>query len=95
MGPQAASSLLPELKRSATTGRAVAAEALGRVRRSTETAAQLVDLLDDESALVRAAAVNGLAQLGTLAQTAQPGLRRLMQDPDANVRARCLGASLH
>jgi HEAT repeat protein len=92
MGPRAEPALLPALSSSQQTDRAVAAAALGRVRRQADTAARLVPLLSDAAAMVRAAAAAGLAQLGPLGKQALPELRESIEDPDPTVRGQALTA---
>jgi HEAT repeat protein len=92
IGPMATVSLEQALQSSAATDRAIAAEAVGRVRRQPDTADLLMPLLEDDSPIVRAAAAAGIGQLGPLARHAQPKLRALMHDPEPAVRAQCLTA---
>jgi HEAT repeat protein len=90
MGPRAETVLLPALASERETDRAVAAGALGHVRRLADTTEKLIPLLNDLSGKVRTAAAEGLAELGPMARAARPNLQSILQDSDASVR----GASL-
>jgi HEAT repeat protein len=92
MGPRATSALEPALASGVASDRAIAAEAIGRVRRQPDTAELLVPLLADNSGTVRASAAAGLAQLGPLAKHTQLKLRDVIHDPEPAVRAQCLTA---